>query len=275
LVGWGADVTATFPAVGGDTALHIALKGGFFDSVVLLLDSNSNIEALDSNGLTPLYYAAKHGMIDFMKLFLYPTVAAFVGAPVTAAGVAGANVNAAGPDNNGVTVLYHAVQNGQPMVVQELLNAPGITVDTVDTAGVTPFWYAALNGHYVIMDALITAGANKEIEDLHGFTPMAMAASYNRVAIVNYLITKNAVKVGLLGKTMRNFLGARYFESICGVVATGAWPDMTPPENASTCPWREDPEQGTTGVSETGALTWTLENLLTWRGFTSMITLLS
>jgi ankyrin repeat protein len=272
LLSWGATLEDTCPSTEtscvGETPFYVALKAGFYNNANQLLQANANVELTDSDGYTPLYYSAKNGLIPFVDLLI--TAGANVEATDTSEeypvdpwsydprGSEPPDYQQTDPrgvsflDQTPITVLYHAVRNGQPLVVQKLLDASA-NVETVDSVGLTPFWYAALNGHQVIMSALIAKGANIEIKDLHDFTPLAMASTYNRQATVNYLIANGASKVGLLSKEVKNYLGVKFFEKLC------------PQAQGAGCPWRDDFD----------AQTWTLQNLLEWRGFSDMVTLLT
>ncbi len=79
LLGGGADVNAvkwkhneeeytTFALFGLGTALHYAAKGGYVDRVELLLRWGANVDALDSNGRTPLEVAREHARADIVTI---------------------------------------------------------------------------------------------------------------------------------------------------------------------------------------------------------------
>jgi len=280
LLGWGANKEDTYA---GDTPLFWALKGGFYNNVVQLLSAGANKEAVDPDGYTPLYYSAKNGLMPFLTLFILN--GCVVDATDTSedypldpwgndpAGSEPTDYLMADPrgrsffDETPVTVLYHAVRHGQPLVIQALLDA-GANVEVVDSVGLTPFWYAALAGHQTIMDKLIAKGANKEIKDLHDFTPLAMAATYNRKATVTYLLGKGASKVGLLTKPVLNYLGYKYWEwdyEAPGWMGSAALQTSCPQRQDGGCPWRDSP----------ATQVWTLQSLLHWRGFSNMVTLLT
>ena len=61
------------------------------------------------------------------------------------------------------------------MVVRALLSA-GADKDLADNSGVTPLCIAAHDGHVSIVRALLDAGADKSIATNNGNTPMSLAA---------------------------------------------------------------------------------------------------
>jgi hypothetical protein len=75
----GADVNAvkwahnedeyqTWALFGLGTALHYAAEGGYVDRVVLLLSRGADIDALNSNGRTPLEVAREHSQADIAAM---------------------------------------------------------------------------------------------------------------------------------------------------------------------------------------------------------------
>jgi ankyrin repeat protein len=56
--------------LGGSTALHIACRQQHYDSVLLLLQHNANVNIVDSEGWTPLMRAANNGNLKIISLLL-------------------------------------------------------------------------------------------------------------------------------------------------------------------------------------------------------------
>ena len=66
------------------------------------------------------------------------------------------DVNA--PEADGTTALHWAVRGDDVDVVMSLIGA-GAAADAANRYGVTPLILAATNGHAVVIDALLKAGA--------------------------------------------------------------------------------------------------------------------
>jgi len=292
LLSWGANLEDKCPTgtdCVGDTPLWLSLKLGFYENFVQLLTAGANIEVTDAQPITMCYYAAEFGLLPYLTLLLLPPHSCnveFVDVP----GVRGVP---------GVTVLFHAVRNGQPAVVQALLdvNANTETSDTTTfpapcdpcVVNLTPLWYAALAGHTVIVEKLVAAGANKEVTDVHGWTPLAMASTYDRRAMVSTLITAGANKAGLLAAEVKNYQGKLPFwewdEIAPGFMGTVDQPTNCPPRQDGGCPWRDNDamtrpwfkfpyfNDKSYGVEQGEHYTqvFTLEKLLRWRGFPNMV----
>ncbi|KAL1906533.1 hypothetical protein Sste5344_007701 [Sporothrix stenoceras] len=64
--------------------------------------------------------------------------------------------------------------------------------DLKDVYGQTPLWYAAQNGHNVIINLLLGNGADTNSEDNYGQTPLWRAATFGYKAIVKLLLEKGA-----------------------------------------------------------------------------------
>ena len=87
-------------------------------------------------------------------------------------------------DNNGWTPLMLAVEEGLLTTVQALLSAPRIDINAKKPDGITALFVAAANGNYDVVKALIKQGADVDITDNHGQTPMMVANSQGYMTIV-------------------------------------------------------------------------------------------
>ena len=127
-----------------------------------------------SNGATALYYAARFGEHELVKILLE----------------AGAVINTA--TNDGCTPLYIAAQNGREAVVRGLVEA-GADVNKAVDNGATPLHVAAHNGHEAVARGLVEAGAdvNKATDD--GATPLCIATVKCHRAIARLLTDAGAV----------------------------------------------------------------------------------
>ena len=87
-------------------------------------------------------------------------------------------------DSNGWTPLMLAVAEGLLTTVQALLSAPGIDINAKKPDGATALLVAAANGNYDVVKALIKQGADVDITDNHGQTPMMVANGLGYMTIV-------------------------------------------------------------------------------------------
>ena len=81
-------------------------------------------------------------------------------------------------------------QQGNTQIVQEMLN--NTNIEMADQNGMTGLHYASIEGHYDIVQLLVSNGANVNKQNHTGFTPLFGAASHGHRQIVDYLIQKGA-----------------------------------------------------------------------------------
>lgn len=192
----------------GSTLLHLAASNGNKKLVRLFIDECVNQEEgvdidiathADENE-TPLYCAAKNGHKEIVKLLvkngavidkaLYKAVANGEIVIVQCLIDCGADVNAKCEDDE--TLLSLAVSAGfVPIVKVLLLN--NASVDDVGADG-SPLYIAASNGHTVIVELLLSKGADANKPAAHGFTPLYIASQKDHFEIVKLLIEAGADK---------------------------------------------------------------------------------
>ena len=164
------------------TPLHGAALEGHGAVVKLLMEYGAHVNFKDDNDWTPLHKAAYGGHEAVMKLLLKH----------------GAQVNS--KSVNGYTPLHIAAQNGSEVVVKLLLeqdvqanfgskyeNAPlteeargecHMTVRLMDTKnweGETPLFLAVTEGREKVVKLLLEQGAQTDLENKAGDTPLSVA----------------------------------------------------------------------------------------------------
>ena len=122
--------------------LHYAADA---EAVALLHDCGALVWSTDSNGLTPLHYAAEDSRLSAMEALIRR----------------GADVNAA-TATVGNTPLHRAAKYGHPAAVQILLKA-GADINAVNRSDVTPLYKAAKNNIPEVVEVLLDAGADPAI----------------------------------------------------------------------------------------------------------------
>jgi ankyrin repeat protein len=94
-------------------------------------------------------------------------------------------------DKDGKTGLIFACQNGNTIVVLMLINLKvDVDLDKVDKDGCTALHYACIRGYPVIITLLITAGANLNITNRKGITPLMYAIRHNKIPVAIQLLNR-------------------------------------------------------------------------------------
>jgi uncharacterized protein len=145
----------------GRTALLVATHANAIDAARALIAAGANVNAKDNIEDSPYLYAAAEGRLEILRLTLK----------------AGADLKSV--NRYGGVGLIPAAHHGHPDVVRELLTTD-IDVDHVNRLG----WTALLETiilsdggptHTDILKQLVDAGANVNLADRDGVTPLAHA----------------------------------------------------------------------------------------------------
>jgi ankyrin repeat protein len=166
------DVNA--PQIDGMTALHWAAYHDNQEIADLLVRAGANVSAASRYGVTPLSLACTNGNGAMVELLLK----------------AGADPNASLP--GGETPLMTAARTGTLASVKALLSG-GARVDSKDDRrGQTALMWAAAEGHAVVVQTLIDAGADFRARVPSGFTPLLFAVREGRLDAVRVLLKAGA-----------------------------------------------------------------------------------
>jgi ankyrin len=176
----GADVES--PNADGQTALMVVARTGQVDAARALLQKGANINAVERwRGQTAIMWAAAQNQPDMVRLLAE----------------AGADVNARSTVNNwerqvtaepraiyrpagGWTPLLYAAREGCVECVG-ILAAAGANLNLADPEGISPLLMAVINTHYDLAADLIRRGANPNQWDLWGRTPLYAAVDLNTI----------------------------------------------------------------------------------------------
>lgn len=193
--------------------LHTAAKQNNVTEVERLLSASSPIEVRDQTGATPLVAATKANAIDAARVLIN------AGADVNAkdniqdsaylyAGARGhleilkmtlANgADLKSTNRFGGTALIPAAERGHVETVQTLIDA-GVAVDHVNRLGWTALIEAVILGdggkrHQEIVAILLKAGANPNLADRDGVTPLQHAQKLGFKEIEDILLTYKTTK---------------------------------------------------------------------------------
>lgn len=152
--------------------IHQAARKGDLAAIKMLLEKNpALIDIKDSQGSTPLHYAAALGNEEVVKLLLER----------------GANIDAG--SSAGDTPLHWAAYSDRILIVGLLIDK-GARIDAVNPNGVTPLHMAASAGHVNAAELLIDRGANINAKNIFGDTPLHWAVFYGHKGMVDLLVAK-------------------------------------------------------------------------------------
>jgi ankyrin repeat domain-containing protein 50 len=200
--------------VNGKTALHDAAFLGYDDCIKILLDFHARTDIRDRAGKTPLRTAKEHNNIsayallqaarddEIKSLQRSGTLVEVIEMPLCTAALIGDRERVKvlierakrTPDSSKETLnqtddglersaLAAAVEGGHVDIV-DLLLAAGVDVNLQDRLGRTPLHGCALYNRYAIAQKLIDAHADIDRPDQWGKSALSMAQSYGRRALV-------------------------------------------------------------------------------------------
>lgn len=208
----GADVESV--CENGDTALSIAVYGGFFDMVQLLYAHGARLDVVlkntDGDYATTLlhravivgnsdiiYFLLKHGPLTLLnETFqhgLSPLHAAIEVEDIDLVqGLIEQGADVVSKGKYSLSVLHVAVNTGNPDLV-ELLLICGADINAVyreDDMVLTPLAFAVQNGDIAMVQLLIKHGADAEILCSKGATALYFAAKHGYLEIVKCLLSQ-------------------------------------------------------------------------------------
>ncbi|HEX4274257.1 MAG TPA: ankyrin repeat domain-containing protein [Bryobacteraceae bacterium] len=172
----------------GETALMMAARTGSVAAVKALLDHGANPNIKDDlRGTTAAMWAAEQGHTAIIQLLaargadLAATSASITPlrrrglgfAPLTAAGAAAGGQPA--PQKGGLTALLFAVRQGELDCVKFLVTGARVDVNQPSVDGSTPLLVAVQNGYYEVAAFLIQHGADPNLANQKGWTPLYLA----------------------------------------------------------------------------------------------------
>jgi len=146
----------------------------------------STLSLCDESGYYPIHFLSASGYVDYLRLYLEVISI-----------IPGGNMLIDIRDlNEGCTALHHAVQHGQIDVVRTLIQA-GASVNAQNFEGKTALYKAVSESSdrnliYDIVKALLYFGANPNIADENGVTPLHVSCSLGVVPLVELLIDNGA-----------------------------------------------------------------------------------
>lgn len=171
LLAEGADIEARDAS--GATALLVATHADKVDAARALIEAGADVNAKDNIEDSPYLYAGARGHLEILKLTL----------------AHGADLKSI--NRYGGTALIPAAERGYVETVDTLIKA-GVAVDHVNRLGWTALLEAIILGnggerHRQIVALLIAAGANVNLADNDGVTPLQHARGRGYDEIITLL----------------------------------------------------------------------------------------
>jgi len=171
LLAAGADLEARDER--GRTALLAATHANAVAAARLLIEAGADVNARDAINDTPYLYAGARGHLEILELTLSH----------------GADLRSV--NRFGGTALIPACERGHVETVRRLI-AAGVKVDHVNRLGWTGLLEAIILGdggprHQQIVKLLLDAGANPNLADKEGVTPLAHARQRGQVEVISLL----------------------------------------------------------------------------------------
>ncbi|KAI9843643.1 MAG: hypothetical protein M1837_006225 [Sclerophora amabilis] len=197
------------PKVSG---IHLCALSGLGDLTMTLLEGMSTADLLDSEGRTPLSWAAQWGHEAVVKLLVErddveaESKDKYGWRPLSHAARGGHeavvkllverdDVEADSKDDRGQTPLFFAAWGGQEAVVKLLVERDDVEADSKDEDGWTPLSHAALGGHEAVVKLLAERDdVEADSKDMLGVTPLTRAAQEGHEAVVKLLVERDDVE---------------------------------------------------------------------------------
>ena len=163
----------------GMTPLHLAANKGEMEMVHLLIKAGAdvNLSTRDKEPWKPIHYAVRYGDLKMVELLLD----------------AGAKIDV--PTYDGLYPIHIAAQNGRNLILKRLIEIdPNVNKMTADSEPWAPIHLAIRNGHVETTQILIDANADTQLttRDQYSWTPLHFAARYGTSKIVKALLKSGA-----------------------------------------------------------------------------------
>ncbi|XP_029766615.1 ankyrin repeat and death domain-containing protein 1A [Terrapene carolina triunguis] len=153
----------------GLTALHLAVEGGHYDCVKLLLEAGCDVNAQTQKAMTCLHYAALHGYEDMARVLI------------------DARIYIDAVNHQNASAVHIAVLQNFPAIVKLLIDTE-CNLDIPDNRQQTPLHIAAEHGRQDIAEMILIAGVNLKLIDKQGKTSLDVAARGNHINLADMII---------------------------------------------------------------------------------------
>jgi ankyrin repeat protein len=160
----------------GIQPIHRAAATSQIDIIRLLVDCGADVNALGPQNETPIMFAAQEATGEAVQVLID----------------LGANPNASYAGEYGKKPLHFAAQFRNLDALIVLLDN-GVDVDQREGTGSTALVYAAYRGEVEMVEELIARGADVNLEDVYGNSPLELAYDVFNTKIIEALTDAGAV----------------------------------------------------------------------------------
>lgn len=197
---------------GGDvddsTPLMVAANSGSTEMINFLLSRGASVNRRDRNGACPAYFAMTSNRLATLQQLLQAGadlhfrnqvgmtalhIAAGRGNPEMVAFLLEQGLDPNSQDAFGRSPLFTAILHplrGTPAIIDLLLAAKADPCVTENTGGRDAFHAAVLSGNLTAVEAMLKTGADPNVPDLRGVTPLQLARRYGHLKIADLLASK-------------------------------------------------------------------------------------
>ncbi len=157
--------------------MHLAAEQGDIENLQLLLKSNAEKEALNSEKRTPLHLATIHGHLEVVKLLI------------------SYNVNLLAISREKENVIHYAAFNNKIDILKIFLQKKewNLLINEADSDGKTPLHKAVWGDPKPdIVELLLNHGANPKAKNIYNYTALHWAAKHGHLKSAKLLLEKNA-----------------------------------------------------------------------------------
>ncbi len=214
----GADVNAKNK--NGETPLYWASRWNQIGIAKLLIENGADVDAQNKDGWTPLHQAAFRGKIDIVKVLIENGADPFIKningktaldlcedkaiREILEKHMKEYNQTIDETKNNEYSIfnnnLLDAVFNSDLIEVKKCVFSGKYNIDVQDDKGYTPLMYAIMDHNFDIVEFLVDHGADINLCNFKGQSPLKIAYKYDDEKIASYLLEKGAIDKNLEDK---------------------------------------------------------------------------
>lgn len=152
----------------GLTALHLAAAGGHEGIVSFLVNLEANVDALDHAGRTPLSWGAADGHEAVVRTLLGANASSSIQDKIHFEGDNDLSQHNFAP-------MHWAACNGHAGVLRQLIKGNADVMLVAGPRRLSALHIAAVCGHDTCVEILVSNGADTELEDAEGNTPIQLS----------------------------------------------------------------------------------------------------
>ena len=208
----------------GWTPLHDALYWDLVGIAKLLIENGADVNAKDKRGETPIHKASKFKNINVVEVLIENGVDPFIKnkdgetaldlcedkaiREILEKYMNEYNQTIDETKNNEYSIfnnnLLDAVFNSDLIEVKKCVFSGKYNIDVQDDKGYTPLMYAIMDHNFDIVEFLVNHGADINLCNFKGQSPLKIAYKYDDEKIASYLLEKGAIDKNLEDRKQDN-----------------------------------------------------------------------